>query len=99
MAALGDSIFHGLAAGGQCQTCHAPNAQGTPLAPSLVNGKWLTGNGTYEFIQNRVTTGMPKPTAPYPGPMLPMGGAQLTPDQIKAVAAYVYSISRGKTAS
>jgi len=26
--------------------------------------------------------------------MLPMGGAQLTPDQVKSVSAYVYSISR-----
>ncbi len=99
MVATGDSIFHGLVAGGQCQTCHGPDAKGTPLAPSLLDGKWLTGNGTYEFIQSRVTTGMPQPTPPYSAPMLPMGGAQLSPEQIKAVAAYVYSISRGKTSS
>ena len=30
---------------------------------------------------------------PHTSPMLPKGGAQLTPDQVKAVAAYVYSIS------
>jgi hypothetical protein len=36
---------------------------------------------------------MPNPTPPYPGPMLPMGSASLSPAQIKAVAAYVYSIS------
>ncbi|MEO7083958.1 MAG: c-type cytochrome [Gemmatimonadaceae bacterium] len=94
MLALGDSIFHGQAAGGLCFTCHGPDAKGTALAPPLVSHKWLTGDGTYAFIQQRVTQGMPTPTPPYPAPMVPMGGAQLTPDQIKAVASYVFSISR-----
>ena len=92
--AIGDSIFHGEAAGGLCFTCHGPDAKGGPLAPPLVSHKWISGDGSYEFIQDRVTKGMPNPTPPYTSPMLPMGGAQLTPDQIKAVAAYVYSISR-----
>ena len=94
MLAEGDSIFHGLKAGGLCITCHGPDAAGTPLAPPLANKQqWLTGDGSYDFIQKRVTTGMPQPTPPYASPMLPMGGAQLTPDQIKSVSAYVYSIS------
>ena len=93
MLAEGDSIFHGAKAGGLCFTCHGPDAVGTPLAPNLTDTQWLTGDGSYEFIQKRVTDGMPTPTAPYTSPMLPMGGAQLTPDQIKSVSAYVYSIS------
>jgi mono/diheme cytochrome c family protein len=93
MVALGDSIFHGLAGGGLCQTCHGPDATGTPLAPNLTDATWLTGDGSYSFIQQRVTTGMPKPTPPYTSPMLPMGGAQLTPQQIQSVAAYVSSLS------
>jgi mono/diheme cytochrome c family protein len=94
MLAEGDSIFHGLKAGGLCQTCHGPDAAGTPLAPPLANKQqWLTGDGSYDFIQKRVTTGMPQPTPPYSAPMLPFGGAQLTPDQVKSVSAYVYSIS------
>jgi mono/diheme cytochrome c family protein len=94
MLAEGDSIFHGLKAGGLCQTCHGPDAAGTPLAPPLANKtQWLTGDGSYDFIQKRVTTGMPTPTPPYSSPMLPFGGAQLTPDQVKSVSAYVYSIS------
>ena len=93
MVAEGDSIFHGLKAGGLCQTCHGPDAKGTPLAPNLTDQTWLTGDGSYSFIQQRVTTGMPKPTPPYTSPMLPMGGAQLTPQEIQSVAAYVYSLS------
>jgi mono/diheme cytochrome c family protein len=95
MVALGDSIFHGQAAGGLCFTCHGTDAKGGPLAPPLAgpDKKWLTGDGSYAFIQKRVTEGMPKPTAPYAAPMLPKGGAELTPPQIQAVSAYVYSIS------
>jgi mono/diheme cytochrome c family protein len=75
MLAEGDSIFHGLKAGGLCQTCHGPDAAGTPLAPPLANKQqWLTGDGSYDFIQKRVTTGMPQPTPPYTSPMLPFGG-------------------------
>jgi mono/diheme cytochrome c family protein len=94
MVALGDSIFHGEVAGGICFTCHGADAKGTPLAPPLVAHQWLTGDGSYAFIQKRVTEGMPTPTPPYPTPMLPKGGANLTPEQVQAVAAYVYSISR-----
>lgn len=93
MVAEGDSIFHGLKGGGICLSCHMPDAKGGPLAPNLTDTEWVTIDGSYASIQKRVTEGMPNPTPPYTSPMLPMGGAQLTPDQIKAVAAYVYAIS------
>ena len=91
--ALGDSIFHGQAAGGLCFTCHGADAKGTQLAPPLIKQKWVTGDGSYGFLVARITAGVPNPTPPYPGPMLPKGGAQLTDAQVKAVAAYVYSLN------
>lgn len=93
MVAEGDSVFHGTKAGGLCYTCHGPDAKGTQLAPPLRPHKWLTGDGSYQFIVQRVTQGVPNPTPPYTTPMPPLGGAPLTPDQVKAVAAYVYSLS------
>lgn len=93
MVALGDSIFHGKAAGGLCFTCHGADAKGTPLAPPLVQHQWKTGDGSYGFLITRVKEGMPNPTPPYTAPMPPMGGANLTQQQIQAVAAYVYSLS------
>lgn len=93
MVTTGDSIFHGQIAGGTCYTCHGADAKGTPLAPPLVSHTWLTGDGSYAFIQQRVTEGFPTPTPPYPGPMMPMGSTPMSPTQIKAVAAYVYAIS------
>lgn len=93
MVALGDSIFHGKAAGGLCFTCHGADAKGTPLAPPLVQHQWKTGDGSFGFLITRIKDGMPNPTPPYTAPMPPMGGASLTQQQIQAVAAYVYSLS------
>ena len=91
--ALGDSIFQGQAAGGLCFTCHGPDAKGTQLGPDLTDREWLNGDGSLEFIARTVTAGVPAPKK-YPGAMPPMGGASLTPDQVRAVAAYVYSLRR-----
>jgi mono/diheme cytochrome c family protein len=90
--ALGDSIFHGLVAGGTCTACHGQDAKGTAVAPDLTDSKWINGDGSYQFLVNTITNGVPKPKE-HPAPMPPMGGATLTADQVKAVAAYEYSLS------
>jgi mono/diheme cytochrome c family protein len=91
--ATGEELFRGTA---QCHTCHGPDAQGTPLAPNLTEGPWINlDTGSLEEIEENIRTGVPQPVE-YPAPMPPMGGAQLTDEQIDDVAAYVYSISRGK---
>lgn len=94
--ALGDSIFRGRGAGGTCFTCHQLNAKGLPgLAPDLTDNKWLHGDGSYAFIVATVTKGVPKPKQAS-APMLPRGGTNMTDDQIRAVSAYVYSLSHKK---
>jgi cbb3-type cytochrome c oxidase subunit III len=90
--AEGEKIFHGQEAGGTCTACHGQDAKGTAIAPNLTDSEWLNGDGSLAFIEHTVTTGVPKPKS-HPAPMPPMGGASLSPDQIKAVAAYVYSLS------
>jgi cbb3-type cytochrome c oxidase subunit III len=90
--AEGEKIFHGQEAGGTCTACHGQDAKGTAMAPNLTDSEWLNGDGSLAFIEHTVTTGVPKPKS-HPAPMPPMGGASLSPDQIKAVAAYVYSLS------
>jgi mono/diheme cytochrome c family protein len=42
-------------------------------------------------IEKTITTGVPNPKN-YRNPMPPMGGAQLSPEQAKAVAAYVWAL-------
>jgi mono/diheme cytochrome c family protein len=94
--AQGDSIFHGQVAGGTCTACHGQDAKGTAVGPDLTDTLWLNGDGSYQFIVSTVTTGVPQPKQ-HPAPMPPKGGATLTDDQVKAVAAYVYSLSHKKS--
>ncbi len=97
MIALGDSVFHGKIAGGTCAVCHGQDAKGTAgLAPDLTDVKWLNGDGSYAFIVGLVQKGVPTPKES-PAPMPPMGGANLSPEQVRAVAAYVYSLSHPKS--
>jgi len=95
--ALGDRIFHGEAAGGTCAGCHGSNAGGSPLAPSLVSGHWLWGDGSLQSIEQTVENGVPQPKK-YRDPMPPMGGAQLSASEVTAVSAYVWALNRRTTA-
>jgi mono/diheme cytochrome c family protein len=93
MIALGDSIFHGQVAGGTCTACHGQDAKGTPVGPNLTDGEWLNTDGTLEGIVKVVTNGVPQPKQA-PAPMPPKGGATLSDEQVRAVAAYVLSLSQ-----
>ncbi len=78
-----------------CAACHGPDAKGTQLAPNLTDAEWINNDGTYDAIINTVKTGVAQPKIA-PAPMMPMGGASLTDDQVRAVAAYVWSLGGGK---
>ena len=94
LLALGDSIFHGTAAGGICYTCHGPDAKGTQLAPNLTDQTWINGDGSLPFITSTVSNGVPAPKQ-HPSPMPAFTGI-LTEAQINAVARYAYSLSHPK---
>jgi glucose/arabinose dehydrogenase/mono/diheme cytochrome c family protein len=92
MVALGDRIYHGQIGGAPCAGCHGANATGSPLGPNLTSGKWLWSDGSYAGILKTIREGVPSPKE-YRSPMPPMGGAELTSDQLAAVAAYVWALS------
>lgn len=92
MVQEGDKIFHGP---GNCYTCHGVDAKGTQLAPNQTDSIWINIDGSYASIMQTVKTGVPNPKE-HPAPMPPMGGAQLTDEQVKDVAAYIYAISHPK---
>jgi glucose/arabinose dehydrogenase/mono/diheme cytochrome c family protein len=92
MVALGDRIYHGQVGGAACSGCHGANGTGSPLGPDLTGKKWLWSDGSYAGLIKTITEGVPHPKQ-YRSPMPPLGGAQLTSDQISAVAAYVWSLS------
>ena len=87
--AQGDSVFH---KDGLCYACHGSNAQGA-VGPNLTDAEWLHGDGSYDMIVATVTSGVPADKAKKGIAMPPKGGSSITEDQVKAVAAYVYSLS------
>jgi mono/diheme cytochrome c family protein len=93
MVSLGERIYRGQVGGAACTGCHGETAQGTPLGPDLTGKKWLWSDGSYSGIAKTITVGVSQPKQ-YRSPMPPKGGAQLTADQVSAVAAYIWSLSR-----
>jgi mono/diheme cytochrome c family protein len=94
MVLLGERIYRGEVGGAPCTGCHGENGEGTPLGPDLRSRKeWLWSDGSYDGIKKTITDGVPQPKK-YRSPMPPMGGAQLSPDQVSALAAYVWSLSQ-----
>ena len=87
--AQGDSIFH---KDGLCYACHGSNAEGA-VGPNLTDAEWLHGDGSYDMIVATVTSGVPADKAKKGIAMPPKGGSSITDEQVKAVAAYVYSLS------
>ena len=92
IVALGERIYRGQVGGAACTGCHGENGEGTPLGPPLTGKKWLWSDGSYAGIKKTITEGVSQPKE-YRSPMPPMGGAQLTPEQVSAVAAYVWALS------
>lgn len=92
MVALGDAIYHGRVGSALCYVCHGQSAHGTPKGPSLTDTTWLHGDGSYESIVAIITAGVWESTV-HRNPMLPGGGTEPNREQVRALAAYVYSLS------
>lgn len=92
MVALGDRVYHGQEGGATCTGCHGANASGSVLGPNLTSNKWLWSDGSFAGIEKVIADGVPQPKQ-FRSPMPPMGGAQLTKEQVSAVASYVWALS------
>ena len=73
-----------------CAVCHGENGEGdiTQGAPNLADAIWLYG-GDYDTIRETVTNSRF-------GIMPPMGGADLSEAEIRAVAVYVHQLGGGE---
>lgn len=90
MITKGKTIFTST---GLCFACHGMDAKGM-VGPNLTDQTWIHGKGTYPEIVQIVTTGIPvAETKTGKGAMPPKGGSQISEDDVKAVAAYVWSLS------
>ena len=90
--AQGDSIFHSK---GNCYACHGANAQGS-VGPNLTDAEWIHSDGSYDAIVKQITTGVTKEESKSGIAMPAKGGSSITDDEVKAVAAYVYSLGHKK---
>jgi|LakMenEpi03Aug12_release.lakeMendotaPanAssembly.Ray.scaffolds.fasta_scaffold1097941_2 mono/diheme cytochrome c family protein len=96
VVAQGDSIFAAIS----CARCHGAKGVGGTNGPSLVAGAWLHIGGSIDEITQLIITGVAREKikdAARTRAMNPRGGpANLTDEQARAVATYVYTISRAK---
>jgi glucose/arabinose dehydrogenase/cytochrome c5 len=90
-------VAHGQAVfkGGSCGACHGADAAGGPVGPPLNTGSPIWTDGGLASITDLITKGVPTPKQ-YRSPMPPMGGAQLSDDDLHAVAAYVWAVGHQK---
>jgi mono/diheme cytochrome c family protein len=81
------------AGGGNCFSCHGMDASGGALGPNLRDGDWLHSDGSIDGIAGTIQSGVAQPIQ-YPVGMPAMGGAQLTPEQVRQIAAYLYTLGQ-----
>ena len=94
MISQGKTLFHGA---GLCTVCHGQDAKGMPnMGANLTDTTWLHNDGSYEGILNTIKSGVTSEQSTTGTVMPPKGGSSLSDDQVKAVAAYVWSLSRTK---
>ncbi|MFL5403989.1 MAG: c-type cytochrome [Gemmatimonadales bacterium] len=89
LVAKGDALFHGSA---NCYACHGSKGEGL-VGPNLTDAEWIHSKGSYDDIVAQINHGVPKEESKSGIVMPPKGGATLSDDDVKAVAAYVYSLS------
>lgn len=90
LIARGDAVFHGP---GNCYACHGSKGVGL-VGPNLTDSEWVHSKGTLEEIEAQINHGVTKEESKSGIPMPPKGGAAISDEDVKACAAYVYSLSQ-----
>jgi mono/diheme cytochrome c family protein len=88
--AWGKALFDGSA---NCAVCHGVGGRGTDQGPDLADAIWLHGPGTYESIVSQVLHGVPARQSVGGEPMPIRGWTPMNQEDVRAVAAYIWSIS------
>ena len=92
MVEEGKGIYSGA---GICMSCHGAAGEGIPnLGANLTDDEWLHIDGSYESIIQNILEGVTAQQSSSGVPMPAKGGTAITDDQVKAVAAYVWTLSK-----
>jgi mono/diheme cytochrome c family protein len=86
--ARGSRLFFGE---GGCSGCHGPGASGDVVAPPLTGALWFNGPGTYGWLVEHITRGVPEHKSMAGVAMPARGVSSLTDAQVRDVAAYVWA--------
>lgn len=92
MVAKGKKVF---SAAGLCLACHGPDGKGT-VGPNLTDGEWLHVDGSFEQIAKLVLAGVDQAASKTGQIMPPKGGSSINEADVRAVAAYVWTLSHKK---
>jgi len=96
---LGSRLYHAQGdATTTCVGCHGAHATGTPLGPDLTDAEWLWSDGSVAGIAKTIGDGVPQPKR-YRNSMPAAGGAQLTAEQISAIATYLWAAGHAAQSS
>jgi mono/diheme cytochrome c family protein len=90
MVAKGKKIFGGA---GLCMACHGPQGKGL-TGPNLTDTTWLHHDGSYAALVKQITEGIDDKASKTGVIMPPKGGSGISDEDVKAVAAYVWTLSR-----
>lgn len=92
MVEEGKEIYSGA---GICASCHGPDGEGVPnLGNNLNDVEWLHIDGSYESIVQNIVNGVTAEESSSGAAMPPKGGTDISDEQVRAVAAYVWTLSK-----
>ena len=90
----GGKLFRG---NGMCYACHGQQGSGIPnVGADLADDEWLHSDGSLDGILTTIKNGVPSDKSSFGVSMPPKGGSALDEDNLRAVAAYVWSLRQSE---
>ena len=92
MVNQGKEVYAGA---GLCYVCHGAEGQGMPgLGANLTDDEWTHGDGSFDNLVETVMNGVDSGASTTGTAMPAKGGSGISDEQVREVAAYVWTLSR-----
>ncbi|NIN72628.1 MAG: c-type cytochrome [Gemmatimonadetes bacterium] len=92
MVNQGQEVYAGA---GLCYVCHGAEGQGMPgLGANLTDDEWVHGDGSFDALVTTVMDGVDSGASTTGTAMPPKGGSGISDEQVRQVAAYVWTLSQ-----